>query len=225
VQRKLVAYYRVGDILDLEEQVKCVEDHSREVGGIVIKAYRDEETSRRPDRAELAKTLAYAKRNGASLIIATLKGLSRDVQFLRALQESGVDFAACDMPHANASTIHVLAALAEYDARMASDRSKRALAAYRDKGGKLGAARPEGRNLDAQARAKGARTAGMVVKAKADEAYRQIAPMMRELRKAGHTLQEIADRLNDEGFRTRRGHRWNAMQVSRVLMRFAGMRG
>ena len=43
--------------------------------------------------------------------------------------------------------------------------------------------------------------------------------MLAELRKAGLTLQEIADRLNEAGYRTRRGRSWSATQVSRVLKR------
>jgi DNA invertase Pin-like site-specific DNA recombinase len=222
VVRPFVAYYRVGGGHDFDEQVRCVEDHARKVGGEVIKSYRDDETSKRPERPELRKALAYAKRKNAALVVATLQGLSRDVLFLKTLLDAGVDFVACDIPDANGDSVHILTALAEYDARVASQRSKRALAAYRAKGGKLGAARPEGRNLNAEARAKGARNGAKAVKAKADEAYRGLAPMMSRLRESGLTLQEIADRLNEAGHQTRRGHRWNAMQVSRVLKRFKG---
>jgi len=215
-------YYRVRGGHDLDEQVRCVEDYAREVGGEVIKSYRDEETSKRPERPELRKALAYAKRKDAALIVATLRGLSRDVPFLKTLLDSGVDFVACDLPDANGDTIPILAALAEYDARVASERSRRALAAYRANGGKLGAARPEGRNLNAEARAKGARNGAKAVKAQADEAYRGLAPLMRQFRESGWTLREIANWLNEAGHRTRRGQVWNAMQVSRVLKRFGG---
>ena len=72
----------------------------------------------------------------------------------------------------------------------------------------------------AAARAKGTLAAARVRTAKALESYREIAPMMAELREAGFTLQQIADRLNEEGIATRRGRAWSAMQVSRVLDRF-----
>ena len=96
--RPFVAYYRVGGGHDFEEQVRCVEDHAREVGGEVIKSYRDDETSKRPERPELRKALAYAKRKDAALIVATIQGLSRDVPFLKSVLDSGVDFVACDLP-------------------------------------------------------------------------------------------------------------------------------
>src|SRR3954470_17528669 len=167
--RSFIAYLRV-DGLDLDEQAGCVAQHAREAGGRVVKSYRDKEPIKGPDRPELKKALAYARRVGGALVVATLEGLSRDVVFLRLLRDSGVDFFACDMPHANASTIQVLTALAEYDARVASRRTKEGLAAYKARGGKLGASKPEGRNLTPAARAKGSRVAAKVRTAKAREA-------------------------------------------------------
>lgn len=219
VARRYVAYYRVNNVDDLREQVACVKSHVKAEGSEIIRSYRDRETTRRPERLELRKALEYTKRNNASLIIATLKGLSRDVRFLRSLRDSAVDFVACDLSHANSATIHVLTALAEYDMRVASERSRKAAAAYKARGGRLGAARPEGRNLDAAARAKGARSAGKVARDQADQAYQSLMPTLKRLRESGRTLQEIADRLNAEGLTTRRGCPWNAMQVSRVLKR------
>ena len=168
-----------------------------------MKSYRDREPIKGPDRPGLKKALAYARRVGA-LIVATLEGLSRDVVFLRLLRDSGVEFFACDIPHANASTIQVLTALAEYNARVASRRTKEGLAAYKARG-ELGASKPEGRNLTPEARAKGSRVAAQVRTARAKEAYRELAPMIAELREAGFTLQQIADRLNEDGLTTRRG--------------------
>lgn len=216
--RRFVAYYRVSDPHDLDEQVQCVADHVAERQGEVIKQYRDREAAGL-ERPALRRALAYARRHSAVLIVATLHGLSRDGRFLRLLRDAGVEFLACDLPEANSSTVRILAALAEYEARTASHRSRKALAAYKAAGGKLGAARPGGRRLDALARSKGARRAGHVASAQADAAYKDLAPRIRKLRGDGLTLRQIADHLNAEGRTTRRGHAWNAMQVSRVLKR------
>lgn len=216
---RVVAYYRIHDAVDLKQQVRCVNQYASEGCREIIKSYRDDESRRRSDRPALIKALAHAKREAALLLVASLRGLSRNVRFLRLLRDSGVDFMACDLHDFNGSTIHVLTALAEYDARVASERSKRAAAAYKARGGRLGAARPQGRNLDGNARKKGARRAGMIARERADQAYRELAPTIRTLRSSGHTLQAIADVLNAEGLRTRQGRPWNAMQVSRVLKR------
>jgi hypothetical protein len=115
----------------------------------------------------------------------------------------------------------VLTALADYEAYHASKRARHALAHYKAQGGKLGAARPGGRKLSAAARIKGAQAAGRLSQAKANDAYRNVAPAIHELRTQGHTLQHIAAWLNAGGHMTRRERPWNAMQVSRVLKRFA----
>ena len=60
------------------------------------------ENGRHAARPELAKALAQCKR--AKLVIAKLDRLSRNVAFLAALMDRGVDFVACDNPHANKLT-------------------------------------------------------------------------------------------------------------------------
>jgi DNA invertase Pin-like site-specific DNA recombinase len=137
--------------------------------------------------------------------------------------ESGVDFVAVDNPHANRLTVHILAAVAEDEARRISERTKSALAAAKARGTKLGSARPghwDGREqLRRSAIQKAVKIATETRVQDADDAYRDIAPTMRELRDAGKSLQAVADALNEQGYETRRGMPWNPMQVRRVLQR------
>ena len=65
----------------------------------------------------LALAIAHAKRSGATLLTAKLDRLARNVHFLSGLMESGVDFIACDNPHANRLTIPILSAVAENETR------------------------------------------------------------------------------------------------------------
>ena len=173
---KLVAYYRVSTRrqarsgLGLEAQQAAVLAFQARSGVEVLTSFTEVETGRRSDRPELAKAIAHAKRAGATLVVAKLDRLARNVAFTSALMESGVDFLACDNPHANRLTIHILAAVAEDEARRISERTKAALAAAKRRGVKLGAARPECRNLTNHARANGAKAAGRTVKQQADEA-------------------------------------------------------
>jgi len=222
---RLVAYYRVSTKgqgesgLGLEGQTAAVEAFARSRGADIVRAYTEVETGKRADRPELIRALAHARRTRATLVIAKLDRLARNVAFTANLMDAGVDFLACDNPHANRLTIHILAAVAEDEARRISDRTRAALAAYKARGGVLGAARPDGRRLTADDAARGRERARAVRRANARAAVADLAPLMAELRAEGLSLRAIADRLNDEGHTTRRGAAWNPMQVKRVLER------
>ena len=224
----MVGYHRVSTDaqsksgLGLEAQQLAVQDHAERQACKLIASYTEIETGKRDtldNRPELRKAIAHAKRSGATLVVAKLDRLTRSVAVLSMLQTSGVDFVACDNPYANRITIQILAAVAEDEVRRISERTKAALAAYKCRGGRLGASRTQSRNLTTEARERGARNAGRIVKTKADEAYADIADNVRNLRAGGKTLQQIAEELNQNGHTTRRGKPWNPMQVRRVLLR------
>jgi DNA invertase Pin-like site-specific DNA recombinase len=229
---KLIAYYRLSREKkrknghaaqtawgwSLDSQQTAVDALARERSVAVLASYQEIETGKRADRPELAKAIAHAKRARATLVVAKLDRLARNVAFTSALMESGVDFVACDNPHANRLTIHILAAVAEDEARRTSERTKDALAAAKRRGVVLGAARPECRNLTDAARRRGARAAGQAVKQQADEAYVDLRDFLAALRPA-FSFQQIADILNMRGERTRRGKPWTDVAVLRACQR------
>ena len=114
---------------------------------------------------------------GATLIIAKLDRLARNVHFVSGLMESGVEFTAVEIPQANRLTVHILAAVAEHEARMISERTKAALAAAKARGVKLGGDR--GARLTAEARHAGCRA----VVERANGRAADLAPTLRELRR------------------------------------------
>jgi DNA invertase Pin-like site-specific DNA recombinase len=203
--------------LGIEGQRTAIEAYARQQGATLVTAYTEVESGKLADRPELARALAHARRIKATLVVAKLDRLARNVAFLSALMDSKVPFVACDNPHANRLTLHILAAVAEAEARAISERTKAALSAYKARGGKLGAALPRCRNLTQEARKRGAQRAGLAVAKAAVEAYADLAPMMREMRGQGMTLYGIAGELNAQGHTTRRGRPWNPVQVARVL--------
>ncbi len=225
----IIAYYRVstkqqGDSgLGLDAQKSAVEAYARNAGARILASYREVESGKLAERPELARALAHARRSKATLVVAKLDRLARNVAFLSALMRSGVDFVCCDNPHANKLTIHILAAVAEDEAERISARTKAALAAAKARGTLLGSARPDHWKGREEARlaglARGRVASAKVVSRNASEAYADLAPAMVQWRTEGLTLEAIAGRLNAEGHTTRRGKAWNPVQVLRVLQR------
>ena len=225
----IVAYFRVSTKrqgesgLGLEAQAAAVEAYAKQTGKQIVGRYLEVESGRKSDRPQLDRALAHARRSKGTLTVAKLDRLSRDVEFLAHVMNSGCEFVACDNPTANRLTLHVLAAVAEDEARRVSERTKAALAALKAKGVKLGSARPGHWDGNEDARLKGlakARKVAAEVRSEmADQAYADIFTLVAEWRASGITLAGIAERLNAEGHTTRRGKPWNPVQVSRVLER------
>ena len=105
----------------------------------------------------------------------------------------------------------------EIEVRRISARTKAALAAYKARGGRLGASLVQCQNLTDTDRRNGAKAAGVAVKAKAIEAYADLLDDVKLMSVEGLSLRRIAQRLNDDGQTTRRGQSWNATQVARLL--------
>jgi DNA invertase Pin-like site-specific DNA recombinase len=155
------------------------------------------ESGKRSDRPELAKALAHAKATGATLAIAKLDRLSRK---------------------ANRLTVHVLAAVAEHEREMISQRTTAALAAAKARGVKLG--NPNGARA---LRGLGNAHAVAVVRAGADAAASRVLPVIEAIRRARTTsLDGIALEFNRRGILTARGGRWYATTVKNLLDRAAG---
>lgn len=224
-----VAYYRVSTArqaksgLGLEAQQQAVESYVNAAAGRVLAVYQETESGKRADRPELLKAIGHAKRAKATLIVAKLDRLSRNVAFLSALMESGVEFVCCDYPAANRLTIHILIAVAENERELISQRTKDALAAKKRRGVLLGSARPghwDGReDRRAIGQKKATKKAIEVRQRNAVEAMADLLPLMIELREQGLSLAAIAQRLNEQGHVTRRGKQWTATQVMRTLER------
>jgi DNA invertase Pin-like site-specific DNA recombinase len=205
--------------LGIEAQRAAVEAHAKSQGANVAAWYKEVESGKRADRPELAKALAHARRSKATLVVAKLDRLARNVAFLSALMESKVPFVACDNPHANKLTLHILAAVAEAEALAISQRTKAALGAYKAHGGLLGASLPQCRNLTNEAVARGRERSSAVRSAAAREAYADLLPEIQQLRRSGASLKAIANALNAKGHTTRRGKAWQPVQVARVIER------
>ncbi|MDJ1485950.1 recombinase family protein [Cytophagaceae bacterium YF14B1] len=215
--RSYVAYYRVSTKgqgqsgLGLDAQKRTVEKFCE--NGRIIGEYTDIESGNNSNRPELAKAIGFAKTHNALLVIAKLDRLSRNVHFISSLLESRVHFKACDLPEADHFTVHLFAALAEKERRMISERTKAALQSKKEKGFKLGTPA----NLDQRAKQKG--VAAVKSNARLDGHNIRAGAMAVLLRNQGLSFRQIARRLNELGYPTRKGKPFRPMSVKRLVDR------
>ena len=219
---QIVSYLRVSTAkqglsgLGLEAQRAAVKHFTAAGGHTLVAEFLEVESGRKADRPQLAAALTSCRLHRATLIIAKLDRLARNVAFIANLMDGGVEFVACDMPHANRLTLHLLAAIAEHERDMISQRTKAALQAAKARGVKLGnpngaAALLDGCRLAAE-RSAGVRRATAVQHAAA------VAPILAELSANGLSCREMASALNGRGVPSPSGHSWYAEQVRRTRL-------
>jgi DNA invertase Pin-like site-specific DNA recombinase len=206
-----VGYFRVSTDkqgasgLGLEAQREAVARHVAGAGGVIVGEFEEIESGKKNDRPQIAAALGLCRARRATLIIAKLDRLARNVAFISSLMESGVEFIACDNPHATRLTIHILAAVAEHEREMISQRTKAALAAAKARGVKLGNPHLE----EARRRALATRHR--------QEPAPDLVSLITGLAGQGLSLREIARRLNRLNLRTSRGRNWYPGTVGKVL--------
>lgn len=211
-----IGYYRVSTQaqgrsgLGLEAQRDAVAKYVKSVGGTLLAEFQEVESGGRSDRVELKAALQHCRMKKAMLVIAKIDRLARNVHFISQLLESGVEFIAADMPSANKLTIHIIAAMAEYERDVVSQRTKASLAAAKSRGVTLGNPRA------AEVSAFGVASA----RAKADSYALALKPTLDSLRASGITsFSRIATALEASRIRTRRGGQWTATGVKNILLR------
>jgi len=203
--------------LGLEAQKSSVKDFLNSDDKLVAE-YEETESGKKNDRIELLKAIEECKQTNSTLLIAKLDRLSRNVKFIYTLKDSNVDFVCCDMPDANSVTIGILAVLAQEERERTSRRTKKALAELRKKGVKLGS--PQ--NLTNEARKKG--TQAIILNARENSNNKKATSLIVLLRKDNLSYRKIANKLNDDGFKTRRGKEFSASQVLILYDRYLNLK-
>lgn len=209
----MIAYLRVSTQrqgasgLGLEAQREAV----RAFGAPAME-FVEVESGKVRNRPELQKAIAEAKKRDCVLVVARLDRLARNAHFLLGLVESGVKVAFCDLPDlppgpTGKFMLTMLAAVAELEGGLISDRTKKALAAARERGTELGA---NGKVLAERYRS------DAILRA------RCVMPAIEAVKAAGaESLGEIADALNRRGVTSATGGKWHPTSVQRVLRRAA----
>ena len=221
---KFVAYYRVSTDkqgrsgLGLAAQRDLVQTFLNGGKWSIIGEFTEVESGTRKrlkDRPSLQAALELARKNKATLIVAKLDRLARDVQFISTLLNGKVNILCADMPEANHLTLHIYSAMAQHEAKLISERTSAALQALKRQGKVLGSPTPEIGSV-----------AGIkVIVQKADDYANRIEPILNDITKktGAKTLRDIADVLTARGIATPRGNTtWHPSQVSNLLRRMRG---
>lgn len=211
-----VAYYRVSTQkqgqsgLGLQAQQEAVRQYLNGGDWQLLAEFTEVETGKGSNalvkRPQLQQAIAYAKRHKATLLIAKLDRLARNVHFVSSLMESKVDFLCCDMPAATPLTIHILAAVAEDEAKRISQRTKAALAQAKKNGVKLG--NPQ--------------LADTLNKPRIDNANafaESMRPILAAFKSNGMSQRDMVEALNEKGITSARGGQWSLNQLQRTLKR------
>jgi DNA invertase Pin-like site-specific DNA recombinase len=211
-----VAYYRVSTErqgrsgLGLDAQRSMIADYVASIGGSVCEAFTEIESGKSHlNRPMLQKALGVARKRKATLIVAKLDRLARNVAFVSSLLESGVEFQAADFPTASRMMLQQLAIFAEYEREQISARTKAALAARKAKGLPLG--RPQ--NLVGSPMPR-------INREHAKAVAERMRPIVDSIRGKGVcSLKGITDSLNQQGYLTENGNQWHLTTVKRLISR------
>lgn len=206
-----VPYYRVSTErqgqsgLGLEAQQKAVIDFAKANGFLLVHEYTEIESGKRSQRPILQQALAYCRQHKVMLLIAKLDRLGRNVAFISALMESEVDFIAVDNPSANKLIVHIMAAFAEHERDLISQRTKDALQMAKKRGVKLG---EYGKNVLAKRNKKASK-----------DFAKKMKPVIKTIEKEGYsTIREITLRLNELKIKTyTESGKWHINTVHRLL--------
>ncbi|WP_342355229.1 recombinase family protein [Spirosoma utsteinense] len=209
-----IAYYRVSTDqqgksgLGLEAQQEAVRLFAEREGYQVATHYTEIESGKKNKRPQLLAALDQCRKKKATLIIAKLDRLGRNVAFIANLMESRVQFKAVDNPHADELMIHLLAAFAQHERKQISTRTKDALQAAIRRGKQLG---KHGKEVLSQQNSEAA-----------DEFAERMRPIIGEIEHQGiTTIRAIRDELNQREIPTFRsqGESWHIATVHRLVKR------
>jgi len=217
---KFIAYYRVStkrqgeSKLGLMAQKEAVERFISP--DLIDKEFVEVETgTNKKHRPILNEALELCKKHDATLIIAKLDRLTRNVAFVSSLIDSKVKFKAVDNPHATELTIHILSAVAQDEAKRISTRIKDALAVKRKELAKENKKLGTPKNLTPMAQKKG--VLAIQKKALNNLNNKRALAYVKGLDYSNLKLREIATELNSNGFRTSTNKEFSTTQVIRIL--------
>lgn len=177
--------------------------------GELIATFQEKISGKINKRPELEKAIDLCKKEDATLLIAKLDRLSRDVAFLFELNNSGVKIACCDLPELNTLTLGIFATMAQHERELISLRTKAGLEIARLKGKRIG--RKKGESIKPSKQAK------EVKRSMAIERNKKAIQAAKHFKEKGLNNSEIAREMNSLGFTAPKGGSLESCQIKRLL--------
>lgn len=216
MSERFVAYYRVSTAkqgrsgLGLEAQQEAVRQYLAGGQRELVESFMDIETGKGSNALEkrpgLRAAVDLARKKKATLLIAKLDRLARNVHFVSGLMETGVQFQCCDFPTADRTMLHIYSAMAEHEGRRISQRISEALQAKKRAGKPIG----NPASLKPHNTARSAAAAEFATKLK---------PTLDAYKAQGMTQRAMVEAMNAAGIKTAQGGQWSLQQLQRVLAR------
>lgn len=212
----IIAYYRVSTKmqgasgLGIEAQQNAVRNYATAHAYTIIAEYTEQESGAHNNRPELLQAIAQASKEGATLVIAKLDRLSRNIEFigkiLNMVNAGRLKVQALDIDNFNEMTVSIFAGIAQWERTRISERTKQALQAKKARGEKLGQV------FNPEDRARGHET--MRNNSRNNPENKRTWAYIKRL-PAEWSNNAIAQDLNANGFTTARGGKWQSIQVQR----------
>lgn len=201
--------------LGIEAQRDIISSFVKE--GVILAEYVETESGRKSDRPKLQEALAMCRKTNSILIVAKLDRLSRNVAFTSKLLESDVEIIFCDFPQANRLILHIISSIAEYEANLISQRTRQSLKAKKERGVKLGKSENlMNKHNEAVARSNQTNR----IKAKNNANNMRAVALLRSMIKEGLTISQMTKQLNEQGFVSSKGCKFQIVQVQRLIQRY-----
>lgn len=214
-----VIYYRVSTKrqgesgLGLDAQKRDIEIYLENHAHNILAEFEDIQSGKDANRDGYRKAVALAKKTSATLLVAKLDRISRDVETIAGLIKRVTLKVAC-MPQADNFQLHIYAALAHQEREFISQRTKSALKAAKQRGVRLGKVPNE------QRKAICVEGTSAIIQS-ANTFAKDMAMAIRPMRESGTSYSDIAKWLNARNMPTQRGKDWTATGVRNICVRLS----
>ena len=212
---KYIGYIRTStgrQVLGLEEQKSRINQFIETTSGELIEIISEQETGKNNNREKLNKALNLCDKNGYTLLFTKLDRLSREVEFLFTLRNTGIKLKCIDLPELHTLTLGIFGSVAQWERELISSRTKRGLK-------ELSKTRTLGTpsNLTSEAKKKGVES--IIRNRIENENWKRAKTFIEHFQmKNGYTsLTEISRELNQNGYLTRRGCQFSPEIVKRLI--------